>query len=236
MEDKTQNNTQEFIKNLPQAVQDLVFDGEWEKRVTEIAKKYSLGPGQTDTLINNVLFVLIGLDTPDTFTSLMTSELGISKLLAGQIIEDLENRVFEYALGVIENKQQKLTPIKSKIQISNFQSNPKSESQKVTVEQSNNVFANIKAEVKKTDGAISHVPYVPEVRPANLPVVEKGEPVRINKPKIEAGSENIEIRQKSENIIDSKLNNVVKSVKEEKVISEIPAKKYGVDPYREPIE
>src|SRR3989344_2227057 len=128
MDDKNQNEIPEYVKNLPQAVQDFVYDGVWEERVVEIGKKYSLSDTQIDILANNTLFVLIGLDTPDIFTNLMTSELGISKLLAGQIIEELETRVFEYALGIIESKEKKLMPSKSQIPISNVQLNtlPKS--------------------------------------------------------------------------------------------------------------
>ena len=44
MDNQTQNEIPEYVKSLPQSVQDLIFDGEWENRTTEITKKYSLDP------------------------------------------------------------------------------------------------------------------------------------------------------------------------------------------------
>src|SRR3989344_75148 len=179
MENQTQDKSQEYVKNLPQVVQDFVYDGVWEERTAEIAKKYSLGPGQTDTLINNVLFVLIGLDTPDTFTNLMTSELGISKLLASQIIEELETRVFEYVLNTVESQKLKVES-KSKPEI---KSGPADLEVKLSNQrEEKKIFANIKTEIKKTPGTIGNVAYVPEVRPETVPMVEKNEKAQVRVP------------------------------------------------------
>ncbi|HEY4505838.1 MAG TPA: hypothetical protein VJG67_04065, partial [Candidatus Paceibacterota bacterium] len=95
---KSPNDLPEYVKNLPKPVQDMILAGVWSGIVGEIAKKYSLSPTQSDILTNNIVFVLTGLDTPETFLGLITSELGISRLLSEQIIQDLENRVFKYAV------------------------------------------------------------------------------------------------------------------------------------------
>src|SRR3989344_2518608 len=107
LEINDKNSIPEYVKNLSRQVQDLVFDKAWSERTKEIARKYSLDPTQTDTLTNNVLFVLVGLDKPEDFLKLMTSELGISRLLADQIIEDLEMRIFDYATRTVENKEKR---------------------------------------------------------------------------------------------------------------------------------
>lgn len=151
MNPQTLDRMPEYVKKLPKSIQELVFDDAWEVRTTEIARKYSLNETQTDTLCNNVLLVLIGLDNPDDFTKLLTSELGISKLLAGQIIEDLEMRVFEYALKTIENKEKK-----------NVEQIPKENLVQIKEEQ-------------KTEIIIPTKPQVPEIKPVNLPMVERGE-------------------------------------------------------------
>ena len=160
MDAKNQNEIPEYVKNLPQAVQDFVYDGVWEERVVEIGKKYSLSETQIDILANNTLFVLIGLDTPDTFTNLMTSELGISKLLAGQIIEELETRVFEYALGRISNQE---------VQSSNKDSAV--ESQKLEVENKFEKITNTSMSRMPLD--TGKVPRILEVRPETVPMVER---------------------------------------------------------------
>lgn len=107
MNEENQDISLEYIKNLPQAVKDVVYDGIWEERTDEIAKKYSLNDTQTDSLVNNVLYILTGLLNPDDFLETIITELNVSRLLAEQIMEDLEVRVFEYAFRSIENKEKK---------------------------------------------------------------------------------------------------------------------------------
>lgn len=153
-----------FEKTLSKPVLDLVFDPAWKNRTEEIAKKYSLDPTQTDTLINNVLFVLIGTDKPEDFLKLMTSELGISRLLADQIIEDLEMRVFDYAIKTIEKSEQK-QEVRSK--------NLEVEKEIVTPKQ--NLVIENKPEKAKVTLPVVEKPKVPEIKPVILPMVEKGE-------------------------------------------------------------
>lgn len=97
----------EYVKKLPKEIQDLIFDGVWEERVEEIGLKYSLDDNQLDNLIDKVLFILIGLEKPDSFLETMVGELSISRLLAEQIMNDLNARVFDYALKTIETNQEK---------------------------------------------------------------------------------------------------------------------------------
>lgn len=96
----------EYVKNLPKEIQDFVFEGVWEERVEEIGLKYSLDSVQLDNLINKVLFILIGLEKPENFLQTMISELSISRLLAEQIMNDLDSRVFDYAIKTIGINQE----------------------------------------------------------------------------------------------------------------------------------
>ena len=104
MDEQTLKTMPEYVQKLPKSVQDFVFDGMWEDRTKEITSKYSLNESQTDTLIDKVLFILIGLETPENFLESIISELEISRLMAEQIIEELEKRVFEYAINQIGPK------------------------------------------------------------------------------------------------------------------------------------
>jgi hypothetical protein len=104
----TNNQIPEYLKTLPQKVQDFVLNGVWEERSLEIAKKYSLNAEQADMLADEVLYILIGLELPERLQDSLVAELSISKLLATQIENDLETRVFQYALNAIEaNKESK---------------------------------------------------------------------------------------------------------------------------------
>lgn len=157
MDNQTQNQAQEHMKKLPQAVQDFVYEGEWEVRTNEIAKKYSLSPTQTDTLSNVVVLVLIGLESPGTFLETLVTDLSVSRLLAEQIVTDLEKRVFEYAIKEIEGKQQKTI---STTQTQVTPSQPKTEN------------------LSKTTFDVSFPK--PVIKSTNLPMVEKGEVVHNN--------------------------------------------------------
>jgi signal recognition particle subunit SEC65 len=113
----------EFFKQLPQERQDLIFNGGWQNKVGEITKKYSLSQTQVDILNNNLLFVFMGIDKLDDFIKLLTSELGVSRILGDQIVEDLEKRVLDYVIKTLEAK-----PIFEKPKVSVtpiFQTEPK---------------------------------------------------------------------------------------------------------------
>lgn len=175
MDNKDQNEMPEYMKTLPQSVQDFIFGGVWEERTDEIAKKYSLNDTQTDNLINNVLFILIGLDKPETFLETTIIELGISRLLAEQIMEDLEVRVFEYATKSIENKEKR----------GSSGQQPESSGQK-----------NENKSPTPPGNTTDFEDDIPEVRPEITPMVEKDEVVHNMVPPAvtESKQDSVEVR------------------------------------------
>lgn len=96
----------EYVQKLPKEIKDFVFDKTWHERTEEVAKKYALTPEQTEALLDATVLVLIGLEKPGDFLKNIIADLNISELLAEQIIEDLESRVFDLALkAVIKNEK-----------------------------------------------------------------------------------------------------------------------------------
>lgn len=156
MDEQTLKTMPLYIQELPPIVRDFIFEGSWQDRTEEIAKKYSLNESQTNILVDNVLFVLIGIDKGEDFIKLMPSELGISKLLSGQIVEELETRVFDYSIKSIQNKL------------------PKKENE--TVPQPNQKPP-LKTQISKP------LATPPEIRPDILPMIEDGESVKVLEPK-----------------------------------------------------
>jgi hypothetical protein len=280
MNPQSQSTNIEYVKTLPKEVQNLIFNGLWEQRITEIAKKYSLTQLQTDTLIDEVLLILIGLEAPGILVDTLMQELNISRLLAEQITNDLEIRVFEYALNFIQDKQKKSVPItqplappkppalpqqtdyiKSSIpevrpeitpaiekgvahttpaiqpgspskqefvqrpvSVPRFtaatqQSTPRGTSPIQLDEKGNEIKSELKNEAKNTP------PQQTPVNPDAFPKPTINQPIT---PTLKVVSPTSISPQ---NIMDSKLNSVVKSVKED----DTPVKKYDVDPYREPL-
>jgi hypothetical protein len=106
MDEETLKTMPDYVQKLPKKVQDFIFDGTWEERTKEIAIKYSLNEKQTDTFINKVLFVLIGMESPQTFGASLETELGISQILVEQILADLDTRVFQYAFDFISKQKE----------------------------------------------------------------------------------------------------------------------------------
>jgi len=104
MEKEILNEIPEYVKKLPPEIQDLVFNGVWEQRTREVANKYSLSEPQTEDLLDLTVLTLIGLERPQNFIVTLVSNLNISRLLAEQIVLDLDKRVFEYAIKTIESK------------------------------------------------------------------------------------------------------------------------------------
>lgn len=105
--DKNREALQKELNELPKTTQDLLFGNVWEERTGEIAEKYSLNELQKDSLVNNVLFILISKAKKETLLETIVKDLGISQMLAEQIMEDLEVRVFEYTFKTIQNQDKK---------------------------------------------------------------------------------------------------------------------------------
>ncbi len=99
-------------KNAPQKMQEFVLGGVWTKRVGEIATKYSLTEDQTIILQNLTLSVIVGIEEKETLNKSLETELGISELLAGQILADLDTRVFQYATDFISHSADVAEPLK----------------------------------------------------------------------------------------------------------------------------
>lgn len=162
--DKDKQDISEYIKNLPIPVQDLVFDGDWEERTIEIGKKYALNDKQIDELANSVVLILVGAEKPENFLKTIIKELNISKILAEQITEDLEKRVFDYALKAIENSEVK------------------------NVREGGVNSEKLKVESVKVNTPIQNN-RIPEIKPINLPIeqsspVQKNNPVSVNNPPV----------------------------------------------------
>jgi hypothetical protein len=227
--DKLRENTPDQVKVLPKAAQDFIFGGIWEERTEEIANKYSLDEKQTENLISSVFFVLINQIKIEDCLETIITDLKISRLLAEQIVEDLEVRVFEYALKSIEKKEE--VELKSKNQIPD------------QIQNLNNVEKTKRTNAAPPDQTVIQKTIsvaeidIPEVRPEITPMIEEGEKVQIRPIANIKETATTELIQRP---MDVPRFTGVPIEKEEKIkpkeIIPEPPKKYAVDPYREPIE
>lgn len=99
------------LTKLPKPIQDFISSGIWEEKVSEISKKYSLNQEQSNSLSNIVLLALTLVIDPNTIKEVIIEDLGTSELLTEQIVDDLNSRVFEYAVKELEkNNEKKVEP------------------------------------------------------------------------------------------------------------------------------
>lgn len=218
----------DYVKNLPKPVQDLIFDGEWEKRTKEVCIKYSLSDGQSEGLINTILFILIGLDKPEVLMDFLEKNLQLSNIKSEQILDELEGRVFDYAYkkvtsnNILEGNIDLLPEIKpNNLPVIENQT-PQNKNLSSTPVPSYNYTPRPKVIIDEPVQAPITVPRFKAVPLEDGEVAGK-DFIPTLAPKPNAGG-----------IMETKLNSVTKSVSSTQTPSDVP-KKYTSDPYREPL-
>jgi hypothetical protein len=104
-----ENTIEEYFSKLPNSVQECVLSDEWNRRYKEISAKYNLSVEQKSSLHLEVLLVVVGTENIEDFTENIETEVGVSGLLAGQLSEEINERLFLWIDKVYTSKNQ-LTP------------------------------------------------------------------------------------------------------------------------------
>ena len=214
----------------------VTMDKYIENRITEIAKKYELDEKQKASRINIISTLSISPNDRVNMLDEITTKLEISGLIAEQILEDLESRVFSYSLKSLE----KLKP---------SQASPVTETK--TKQNITTKIPGVRPDNLPIESNPSNRPGVSSVPNYNYtprPKVVVDEPVQtpISVPRFKAvpldegesvGRDFIPTLAPKPNaggIMDSKLNSITKSVESTPTQSPAP-QKYTSDPYREPL-
>lgn len=222
------NPTAKYLESLPNNIKNVISNPNIESRIKEISTKYSLSAEQGESLVDVVMLVLAGIDSPDTLIENIMSDLSVSEIVAEQIMNDLDSRVFEYALkeagvaveGAKVSKEMEITSDLPEIRPDNL---PTTE-------------APIQAPAKTSVPVYTPKPKVLVDEPVQAPVsvprfkaVPMGDEEMIGQNFIP----NIAPKPNASGIIESKLNSITKNIDEGKKTE--PVKAYASDPYREPI-
>src|SRR5579872_3480313 len=104
MDDGTQE-LKSYINNLMPAVKTAVLSSEWHRRANEIGVKYSLTPEQENSLEYEILFVLIGMEPEEDLVTNIQNAVGVSKILATQIADEVNGRIFQYIAKLVGAKE-----------------------------------------------------------------------------------------------------------------------------------
>lgn len=86
----------ELIKKVPESTRKLLGATEWLRRIKEFSSKYSLTEEQTITLIVEILLVLAEATGSEDLAENIEEEVGVSQILAEQLAEETEERIFKW--------------------------------------------------------------------------------------------------------------------------------------------
>jgi hypothetical protein len=219
-------NITEYIKSLPQSLQNLLSEGVWEERVNEISKKYSLTPEQSGALSNIVLLTLTFISPPEEMKQNITGDLGISDLLSEQVSSDLETRVFEYAAKQLNVVQKQQAPAPKQTEAPKLDLPVKMEPKVLSVPEN---FLPIESKPRMENDALDK-----QLNPRPAVGTSIGVPRYAEGSMLNSTPTNFKPTESMGtvgNIIDKKINSVTTG------ITTPPAPiKYQRDPYREPLE
>ncbi|MEQ1500089.1 MAG: hypothetical protein ABL917_01800 [Parcubacteria group bacterium] len=260
-----ENNIFNIIENIKKN-QNSKLDNNSKIKVGDIAKKYSLSEVQKEKLLEIINSNIEQTKNSSIFLNTIVSDLGISNLLAEQIIEDLDKRIFEYAINMTQEKKnnkipevrpQNLPAVEKVIEkvVPTPQPTPQKVSTPVYTPTYKPVSTVKNEEVKPT--SISPSPETPTKKEEDW-LADLTEKPFIGKDfggsKITYKTNSEEIVQKpttvprfsldqvkeavvpKQNIAENKLNIPTSSTIQPPTPHQEIPKKYSVDPYREPIE
>jgi len=95
MKKPTLEELKKIYANLPQKVKDVYFGVDTAEIIQEIGKKHKLMLDKTGELADEVGSILIGLTHPKDFVSNLSLRLGIDKIKAREIADEVNEKVFQ---------------------------------------------------------------------------------------------------------------------------------------------
>lgn len=107
MTEKLQNLIKEKIEKLPKESQEVINNFDWVKITEEIGKKHLLGENETNFLLVETLFILVGIENADSFEQNIEHEVGVSKDQAEKIASEVFEKIFEPIANIMEENLKK---------------------------------------------------------------------------------------------------------------------------------
>lgn len=205
------NTIEEYFSKLPSVIQQCVLSNEWQKKVVEIAGKYSLNSKQTANLQFEITFVVVGIESEADLLENLKREVEVSDLLAEQLVKDIDQRLLSWLDKLYESNN------------------------------SGKVELSLVPEIRPNNLPMQGSNFIPTPKPAfKNETLDKQKPPQTTSLGVPRyATENIEVNAVSTvpsnksnnagNIIENKLNNVTTGIRE------TPPIKYEKDPYREPL-
>lgn len=213
----------EYLEELPEQTRKVLVSTRWQNIANQIAKKYSLSETQTESMIREIWIVLIGGGDFEKFEELLQSEISISNLLAKELSEEIENRIFKVIIEKLTEKTDDQIDVVVNVLDKDSKDIPPDNLPTEYVEEEKLLNG-------KIDNYLQASKPVLETKKINEETEVKPEPE-----KSETIKQEPEIKKDIKPFdFNAKLNSTTSVSKEP--INQNPVKNYSNDPYREPIE
>ncbi|OGG72615.1 hypothetical protein A3A38_03200 [Candidatus Kaiserbacteria bacterium RIFCSPLOWO2_01_FULL_53_17] len=89
------DQVQQRFQQLPKVVQDAITSTDVERRLRKLADTQKLHVDQWESLENEVMLTLLGIETVESFEKNITSEVGVTSDVAHILAENINTIVFE---------------------------------------------------------------------------------------------------------------------------------------------
>jgi len=94
MQNETEKIIEEYISKSPEAIREFMVNGDWKNNTNIIADRFKFTEENKNDLINEIIFVLIGMEPKSDFVENITRELEIDSNMAGWVAEDVNKNIF----------------------------------------------------------------------------------------------------------------------------------------------
>ncbi len=91
----TYEELSERLEKLPEDLREAIFGVETSQTLQDVGKKYSLHIDKLAELVNETGLVIVGITHPKDFIPHLVERLGVDKLTARNIAEDVNRQIFQ---------------------------------------------------------------------------------------------------------------------------------------------
>jgi len=204
---------------LPSHIRDAIVRVDWVTKIEELALKYSLNDAQKNGLITEVLLVLTAITPEEELAENIKNELEVSSILAEQITEEIGERIFSWIQKLYTPKENDI--LKQPV--------PHTETNTLDIPP-----INLPGEVieESTPDTLISTEYAQDTAHSSMTNRPEEQPYIPLKNQDDRPTTQLQDTPRRQSFISNKLNQPTNQTTSNQDI----AKKYTIDPYREPIE
>ncbi len=148
---------QDQLRSVPKEIRAFLARDEWSNIVQKISQRNNFSAEQKTALENEVIFVLVGMDSRENFKENIRNTTGIQEFLAREIEYEIDENIFKKVESFLSTETE-AEPVQK-------------------ISENKPVIPEILTQQKVT---------AVEIPPANLPMIEPGEVVHDTKPQMTA--------------------------------------------------